>query len=84
VTDEIENGKTRRTALKNVAQVAVAAPAVSLLLDSNTKALAQANVSVSEATLNHALDDFTYGNSHEDLGQGPVDDPTAPIVIEED
>ena len=78
MSDEIKNteNKTRRTALKNVAQVAVTAPAVSLLLDANTKALAQANVSVSVATLNHALDDFTWGNSHEDLQNfpGAVDD----------
>jgi len=83
VTDEIENGKTRRTALKNVAQVAVAAPAVSLLLDSNTKAAMAQVVSVSVATKNHALDDFTWGNSHEDLGQGPQDDPLAPPEDEE-
>ncbi len=78
MADEINNSdnKTRRTALKNVAQVAVTAPAVSLLLDANTKALAQANVSTSVARMNHALDDFTYGNSHEDLGPGPIDDAT--------
>jgi hypothetical protein len=76
VTDELKNiDKTRRTALKNVAQVAVAAPAVSLLLDSNTKAALAQPVSVSVATLNHALDDFTYGNSHEDIVSGKVDDP---------
>jgi hypothetical protein len=59
-----------------VAQVAVTAPAVSLLLDANTKALAQANVSTSVARTNHALDDFTFGNSHEDLGPQPIDDGT--------
>jgi hypothetical protein len=76
VADEINNSenKTRRTALKNVAQVAVTAPAVSLLLDANTKAVAQAIVSVSTAKHNHALDDFTYGNSHEDLGPQAIDD----------
>ena len=77
MADEIKNSenKTRRTALKNVAQVAVTAPAVSLLLDANNKAMA-ALVSVSVATLNHALDDFTYGNSHEDLANfpGAIDD----------
>ena len=76
MADEIKNeGKSRRETLKNVAQVAVTAPAVSLLLDANTKALAQP-VSTSVARLNHALDDFTYGNSHEDLGNfpGAIDD----------
>ena len=77
MADEINNSenKTRRTALKNVAQVAVTAPAVSLLLDANTKAMAQI-VSVSVAKHNHALDDFTYGNSHEDLSNfvGAIDD----------
>ena len=77
MADEIKNSenKTRRTALKNVAQVAVTAPAVSLLLDANTKALAQP-VSTSVAKHNHALDDFTYGNSHEDLSNfpGAIDD----------
>ena len=77
MADEIKNeGKSRRETLKNVAQVAVTAPAVSLLLDANTKALAQANVSTSVARINHALDDFTYGNSHEDLANfpGAIDD----------
>ena len=76
MADEIKNeGKSRRETLKNVAQVAVTAPAVSLLLDANTKALAQ-SVTTSVARLNHALDDFTYGNSHEDLHNfpGAIDD----------
>jgi hypothetical protein len=76
MADEIKNeGKSRRETLKNVAQVAVTAPAVSLLLDANTKALAAA-VTTSVARLNHALDDFTYGNSHEDLANfpGAIDD----------
>jgi len=76
MADEIKNeGKSRRETLKNVAQVAVTAPAVSLLLDANTKALAQP-VSVSVARINHALDDFTWGNSHEDLANfpGAIDD----------
>ena len=48
---------------------------MSLLLDANNKAMA-ALVSVSVATKNHALDDFTYGNSHEDLSNfpGAIDD----------
>jgi len=42
MADEIKNeGKSRRETLKNVAQVAITAPAVSLLLDANTKAMAQ-------------------------------------------
>ena len=76
MADEIKNeGKSRRETLKNVAQVAVTAPAVSLLLDASTMTAAQA-VSTSVARINHALDDFTYGNSHEDLSNfpGAIDD----------
>ena len=61
-----EAGKaTRRTILKSASQVAITAPAVAVLLDSNL-ALAQA-VNPYEASASHILDDFTFGNNEEDV-----------------
>jgi hypothetical protein len=58
---------SRRELVKKSAQVAVTAPAVALLLNASTKpAFAQA-VSPSTATVMHILDDFTFGNTHEDI-----------------
>jgi hypothetical protein len=58
-------GNTRRTVLKTAAQVAVTAPAVGLLLSAATKpAMAQ---DAYQATQQHILDDFTTGNTHEDI-----------------
>jgi hypothetical protein len=76
VTDKINTpiaDKTRRAALKSTVQVAIAAPAVALLLDAQTKANAAANISVSAATTNHTLDDFTFGNNNDDF-VGTIDD----------
>jgi len=69
----IKNDNTRRDALKKTVQVAVAAPAVALLLDAQTKANAAPNISLSVATSTHALDDFTYGNNNDDFA-GTIDD----------
>lgn len=61
--------KTRRSAIKTAAQVAVTAPAVGLLLSAGTKsAMAQARYTrigddgkyIDDATLNH--DDFSAGD----------------------
>ena len=68
--------KSRREFVKTSAQVAVTAPAVSLLLSATAKP-ASAQVSVYEATASHILDDFTYGNNEEDIDGGPsLDDVT--------
>jgi hypothetical protein len=58
---------SRRDLVKKSAQVAVTAPAVAMLLNASTKqAFAQA-VSASAASTLHILDDFTFGNTHEDV-----------------
>ena len=57
---------TRRTFVKTAAQVAVTAPAVGLLLSATTKPAA-AQISAYEASTNHILDDFTFGNNEEDV-----------------
>jgi len=59
-------GKTRRTFVKTAAQVAVTAPAVSILLASTTKASA-VTISPYQASQLHILDDFTFGNNEEDV-----------------
>ena len=64
--------KSRRSFVTTAAQVAVTAPAVGLLLGS-TSAQAQL-VDPYQATQNHILDDFTYGNTHEDIDFGPSQD----------
>ena len=55
--------KSRREFVKTSAQVAVTAPAVALLLSSKP---ARA-VSGYAASTSHILDDFTFGNNHEDV-----------------
>jgi len=57
---------SRRELVRKSAQVAVTAPAVALLLNASTKQ-AFAQISPYSATLHHILDDFTFGNSHEDI-----------------
>ncbi|HET7085471.1 MAG TPA: hypothetical protein VFI23_11920 [Rhizomicrobium sp.] len=64
-TEEIV-GTTRRSIVKSATQVAITAPAVSLLLASTVKP-ALANLSAYQASANHVLDDFTFGNDHEDI-----------------
>ena len=64
-TTEAEH-KTRRSFVTTAAQVAVTAPAVGLLLSATTVPAA-AQISVYEATTNHILDDFTFGNTEEDV-----------------
>jgi hypothetical protein len=57
---------SRRVVVTTAAQVAVTAPAVVLLLDASSKnALAQ--MSPYQASHLHILDDFTFGNSSEDI-----------------
>jgi len=57
--------KTRRAFVRTAAQVAVTAPAVGLLLSATTKpAAAQTAYQASQL---HILDDFTNGNTHEDV-----------------
>jgi len=58
--------KTRRAFVKTAAQVAVTAPAVSILLAGTTKASA-AVINPYQASQNHILDDFTFGNNEEDI-----------------
>ena len=57
---------SRRDLVKKSAQVAVTAPAVALLLNASTKQ-AFAQVSPYSASIHHILDDFTFGNTHEDI-----------------
>jgi hypothetical protein len=66
---------TRRAFVKTSAQVAVTAPAVAVLLSATTKPAGA--VSAQYATAHHILDDFTFGNTHEDIDGGPsLDDVT--------
>jgi len=55
---------SRRKFVKRAAQVAITAPAASLLLASVKPAMAQ---SAYEAAQNHILDDYTFGNDREDI-----------------
>ena len=57
---------SRRELVKKSAQVAVTAPAVALLLNASTKQ-AFAQISPYSANIHHILDDFTFGNSEEDI-----------------
>ena len=66
--------KGRRSFVKTSAQVAVTAPAVAMLLKASTKpAWADSEgsgtdpVSRYTASMHHILDDFTFGNTHEDI-----------------
>jgi hypothetical protein len=66
MADDIEiPPKSRRAFVKTVGQVAVTAPAVGLLLNSST--MAQAAVPNPYASQLHILDDFTFGNTTEDI-----------------
>jgi hypothetical protein len=56
--------KTRRSFVKTAAQVAVTAPAVSILLGAKPSA---AQINPYQASMHHILDDFTFGNTHEDV-----------------
>ena len=58
--------KTRRSFVKTAAQVAVTAPAVSILLAGTTKPAA-AVINPYQASIAHILDDFTFGNNEEDI-----------------
>jgi hypothetical protein len=57
---------SRRDLVKKSAQVAVTAPAVAMLLNASTKQ-AFAQVNPYQASNLHILDDFTFGNTHEDV-----------------
>lgn len=57
--------KSRREFVKTSAQVAVTAPAVAMLLSSKTTLAADAGAYGASAS--HILDDFTFGNDHEDI-----------------
>lgn len=57
---------SRRDFVKTSAQVAVTAPAVAVLLNASTKR-ANAQISPYQASSMHILDDFTFGNTHEDI-----------------
>jgi hypothetical protein len=58
--------RSRRAFVKTSAQVAVTAPAVAVLLSASGKR-AMAQISAYEASSSHILDDFTTGNTHEDI-----------------
>jgi len=58
--------KSRRDFVRTAAQVAVTAPAVSILLAGTTKPAA-AQISPYSASQLHILDDFTFGNNEEDI-----------------
>ena len=72
MTDETNTNKTehtppsRRAVMTTAAQVAVTAPAVTLLLNALTKS-AFAAITPYQASQNHILDDFTFGNNEEDI-----------------
>jgi hypothetical protein len=55
---------TRRAFVKTATQVAVTAPAVSILLGAKPTAAQIAPYGIIE---HHILDDFTFGNTHEDV-----------------
>jgi hypothetical protein len=57
--------RSRRAMLTTAAQVAVTAPAVALLLNATSKS-AFAQITIYEGPV-HILDDFTFGNSEEDI-----------------
>jgi hypothetical protein len=57
---------SRRDLVKKSAQVAVTAPAVALLLNASTRQ-AFAQISPYSASMIHILDDFTFGNTKEDI-----------------
>jgi hypothetical protein len=72
MADETNTNKTelappsRRAVVTKAAQVAVTAPAVALLLNASAKS-AFAQITPYQASQNHILDDFTFGNNEEDI-----------------
>ncbi len=58
--------KGRRAFVLTSAQVAVTAPAVAMLLSASSKQ-AYAQITPYQASSLHILDDFTFGNTHEDI-----------------
>lgn len=67
--------KTRRAFVSTAAQVAVTAPAVGLLLSASTTPAGAAEILPTYvAVTNHVLDDFTFGNTDEDIDGGPSQD----------
>jgi hypothetical protein len=72
--------KSRRAFVKTAAQVAVTAPAVGLLLSATTKSASAQIITPYEATQRGILDDFTFGNTDEDIdgckGFGLTEDDT--------
>ena len=60
-----DTSPTRRDLVKKSAQVAVTAPAVALLLNASMKQAFA--ISAYQASQAHILDDFTSGNTHEDV-----------------
>ena len=74
MSDEIKNvteQKTRRSAIKTAAQVAVTAPAVGLLLSAGTKA-AQAYVRIASAN-DGGTAPYTTADDFSDAGNGSTD-----------
>ena len=59
-------GNSRRVFVTKAAQVAITAPAAAMILGAAVKP-ATAQVSVYQATQQHILDDFTFGNNEEDI-----------------
>jgi hypothetical protein len=57
---------SRRTFVKTAGQVAVTAPAVTLLLNATARS-AMAQITPYQASQQHILDDFTFGNNEEDI-----------------
>lgn len=62
---EIEQKGSRRDFVRTSAAVAVTAPAVAVLLSASTKPAAAQ--SAYNAVNLHVLDDFSFGNDHEDI-----------------
>jgi len=61
-----QNGNSRRAFVTKAAQVAITAPAAAMILSASVKP-ATAQISVYQATQQHILDDFTFGNNEEDI-----------------
>jgi len=57
---------SRREVVTKAAQVAVTAPAVAVLLNASARN-AFAQITPYTATASHILDDFTFGNTEEDI-----------------
>jgi hypothetical protein len=69
---------SRRTFVKTAGQVAVTAPAVALLLNATGKS-AMAQISAYQASQQHILDDFTFGNTDEDIDALEAGSNTNPL-----